>query len=60
MTKKSEQSSDFFIFWGVNKSLLTTILVDILYLQYLKKVDSFVNPVREQRIKFSNGINLAN
>lgn len=60
MTKKSEQSSDFFIFWGVNKSLLTTILVDILYLQYLKKVDSFVNPVREQRIKFFNGINLAN
>jgi len=60
MTKKSERSSDFFIFWGVNKPLLTTILVDILYLQYLKKVDSFVNPVREQRIKFSNGINLSN
>jgi len=49
MTKKSERSSDFFIFWGVNKSLLTTILVDILYLQYLKKVVIFFININSDR-----------
>lgn len=41
MTEKSERSSDFLFSRGVNKSPLTTVLVDILYLQYLKKVVVF-------------------